>query len=97
MPRSFGDILLEQIGGLRGITLNSPPDALPYIVNLSIPGLRSEPVLNLLSEDGGICIKRLRMCERAQKPGAHGARLAGYAHRQRAAHQLFPLYNPTGN
>ena len=44
--------LLEQIGGLRGITLNSPPDALPYIVNLSIPGLRSEPVLNLLSEMG---------------------------------------------
>ena len=84
--------LLEQIGGLRGITLNSPPDALPYIVNLSIRAGAQPPL-----GDGGICIKRLRMCERAQKPGAHGARLAGYAHRQRAAHQLFPLYNPTGN
>lgn len=46
------DALLEKLGGMRGVTLNSPPDALPYIVNLSLPGLRSEPVLNLLSEMG---------------------------------------------
>ena len=46
------DYLLEQLSSLRGITINSPPDALPYIVNLSIPGMRSEPVLNLLSEMG---------------------------------------------
>lgn len=44
--------LLEQLSEMRGITVNSPPDALPYIVNLSMPGLRSEPVLNLLSEMG---------------------------------------------
>lgn len=46
------DYLLEQVSGMRGVTLNSPPDALPYIVNLSLPGLRSEPILNLLSEMG---------------------------------------------
>lgn len=46
------DYLLEQVSGMRGVKLNSPPDALPYIVNLSLPGLRSEPILNLLSEMG---------------------------------------------
>lgn len=44
--------LCEKLNGMPGVVLNSPPDALPYIVNLSLPGLRSEPVLNLLSEMG---------------------------------------------
>lgn len=32
------------------VTVNSPEDALPYIINLSLKGLRSETVLNLLSD-----------------------------------------------
>ena len=32
------------------VTINSPENALPYIVNLSLRGLRSETVLNLLSD-----------------------------------------------
>ena len=32
--------------------INSPQDALPYIVNLSIPGFRSETLLHFLAERG---------------------------------------------
>lgn len=46
------DYLTEQLGAMHGVALNSPPDALPYIVNVALPGMRSEPVLNLLSEMG---------------------------------------------
>ena len=43
------------IGKLRereGIVINSPADALPYIVNISLPGYRSETLLNFLSDSG---------------------------------------------
>ncbi len=46
------DYLRERLEEMPGVVLNSPQDALPYIVNFSLPGLRSEPVLNLLSEMG---------------------------------------------
>lgn len=35
-----------------GIVINSPEDALPYIVNISLPGYRSETLLNFLSDSG---------------------------------------------
>jgi cysteine desulfurase len=60
------DYLLEQVSGMRGVTLNSPPDALPYIVNLSMPGLRSEPILNLLSEMG-VYVSSGSACARGHK------------------------------
>ena len=40
---------VEKLRKLDGVVLNSPEDALPYIINLSLPGLPSEAVLNLLS------------------------------------------------
>lgn len=54
---------LKRVGALRnyfvneavrlgGVVINSPPDALPYIVNLSVLGINSEPMMNLLSSRG---------------------------------------------
>ena len=54
---------VEKLGQIDGVTVNSPADALPYIVNLSLKGLRSETVLNLLSDmeiyvsSGSACAK----------------------------------------
>ncbi|MBR5437792.1 MAG: cysteine desulfurase [Clostridia bacterium] len=45
---SFVKKLLER----DGIVINSPDDALPYIVNISLPGYRSETLLNFLSDSG---------------------------------------------
>lgn len=44
------DYLVSELDKRAFVTINSPENALPYIVNLSLGGLRSETVLNLLSD-----------------------------------------------
>lgn len=44
------DYLVSELDKRDFVTINSPENALPYIVNLSLKGLRSETVLNLLSD-----------------------------------------------
>ena len=57
------DGFVEKLRTVEGVSINSPSDALPYIVNLSLKGLRSETVLNLLSDmeiyvsSGSACAK----------------------------------------
>lgn len=46
------DGFTEKITERDGIVINSPPTALPYIVNISLPGYRSETLLNFLSDSG---------------------------------------------
>jgi len=46
------DSFTEKITERDGIVINSPPTALPYIVNISLPGYRSETLLNFLSDSG---------------------------------------------
>lgn len=44
--------LLEGIRNVPGLVVNSSPDALPYILNLSVMGIPSEVLRNYLSERG---------------------------------------------
>ena len=44
--------VLEGLRGLPGIEVNSPADGLPYILNLSVTGIRSETMLHFLEERG---------------------------------------------
>ncbi|NLT58795.1 MAG: cysteine desulfurase [Clostridiales bacterium] len=53
--------LLEQ-----GCVLNRPPERLPTILNFSVPGLRAEPMLNLLSERG-VYVSAGSACSARQK------------------------------
>ncbi len=46
------DSFINKLNATEGVSINSPENALPYIVNLSLEGLRSETVLNLLSSMG---------------------------------------------
>ena len=46
------DEFVNNLRVIDGVIINSPDDALPYIVNVSLTGLRSETVLNLLSAMG---------------------------------------------
>jgi len=46
------DRLAEGLAELGGIVINSPEDTLPHILNFSVPGQKSEPMLNFLSERG---------------------------------------------
>lgn len=44
------------------IVINSPEDSIPYIINLSVKGLPSQPTVNFLS-DKGICISAGSACK----------------------------------
>ena len=57
------DGFVNKLRQIEGISINSPDDALPFIVNISADGLRSETVLNFLSDmeiyisSGSACAK----------------------------------------
>lgn len=44
--------LVDGIIDIPCVTINSPEDAIPYILNISILGLPSQPIVNLMSEKG---------------------------------------------
>ncbi len=44
--------LLQGIENISCVTINSPEDAIPYILNISILGLPSQPIVNFMSDKG---------------------------------------------
>lgn len=46
------DRMLGGLASLGGVTVNSPENALPYVINLSVPGIPSQVLINFLSERG---------------------------------------------
>ena len=50
--RALRDETVEKLSGLGGIVINSPSDALPYIVNFSTCCVKAETMLNFLSDRG---------------------------------------------
>lgn len=53
---------IEGISQQDCITINSPDDAIPYIINISISGLPSQPIVNFMSSKG-ICISAGSACK----------------------------------
>lgn len=60
------DNFVSKLKVIDGVSINSADNALPYIVNLSLEGLRSETVLNFLS-DMGIYISSGSACAKGHK------------------------------
>ncbi len=60
------DYFIEELMKRNGIEINSPDDALPYIINISLPGYRSETLLNFLS-DTGIYVSSGSACAKGHK------------------------------
>lgn len=54
--------LLSGIIDIPCVKINSPEDAIPYILNISILGLPSQPIVNFMSEKG-ICISAGSACK----------------------------------
>lgn len=50
--KKLRDYAASKLSALGGVKINSPEDALPYILNISVPGIRSETMLHYLSENG---------------------------------------------
>ena len=53
-PCHFGleSVLKFEVTKIGGVHINSPADALPYIINLSVLGVPSQTIVNSLSEYG---------------------------------------------
>ena len=60
--KSLKERFLKGIEDLSCVTVNSPEDAIPYIVNISILGLPSQPTVNFMSSKG-ICISAGSACK----------------------------------
>lgn len=60
------DYMVEKLTVLGDIAVNSPPDALPYVTNVSVLGIKSEPMLNFLSERG-ISVSSGSACSKGKK------------------------------
>lgn len=60
------DYMVSKLTELDGVVVNSPPDALPYVTNISVIGIKSEPMLNFLS-DRGICVSSGSACSKGKK------------------------------
>ena len=60
------DGFLNKLSVREGIVINSPLYALPYIINISLPGYRSETLLNFLS-DCGIYVSSGSACAKGHK------------------------------
>lgn len=58
--------LVEKLSDDKRIFVNSPDDALPYILNISCMGVPSQPMVNALSEQG-ICVSAGSACKRGHR------------------------------
>ena len=48
---ALNELLRKKLAEMN-LTINSPSDALPYILNFSVPGIRSETMLHFLASEG---------------------------------------------
>ncbi|MBQ6020520.1 MAG: cysteine desulfurase, partial [Clostridia bacterium] len=58
--------LLDAVSGCDRIYVNSPSDALPYVINLSVLGIPSEVMINYLSYHG-ICVSGGSACKKGRR------------------------------
>lgn len=63
--------LLGNVRGIEGVTVNSPEDGSPYVVNISAVGKRSEIMLHFL-ESRNIYVSSGSACSKGQQSGVLG-------------------------
>ncbi|MDE5764399.1 MAG: cysteine desulfurase [Ruminococcus sp.] len=63
--------LLENISGIDGVSVNSPDDGSPYVINISASGKRSEIMLHYL-ESRNIYVSSGSACSKGQQSGVLG-------------------------
>ena len=63
---------LERLRSIEGVSINSPADALPYIINLSVEGIRSEIMLHYL-ESRGVYVSSSSACAKGKPSYVLGA------------------------
>lgn len=57
---------LERLRAIDGVEINSPENALPYIINISVSGIRSETMLHHL-EESGVYVSSSSACAKGKR------------------------------
>lgn len=60
------DYMVAELEKIGGVEFNSPKDALPFVTNISVMGIKSEPLLNYLSARG-VCVSSGSACSKGKK------------------------------
>ena len=60
------EYMLGRFAGIGGIEINSPENASPYVTNISVIGVKSEPMLNFLSANG-VYVSSGSACSKGKK------------------------------
>ena len=68
-------LCMEELEQMEGIVINSPERSVPYILNISVPGIRSETMLHHLAAQG-VYVSSGSACSKGQK--SHVLRAAGF-------------------
>lgn len=64
---------IEKLRTLDGVSINSPANALPYIINLSVMGIRSETMLHHLEKNHGVYVSSSSACGKGKPSYVLGA------------------------
>ena len=64
--RKLNAYALEKLISIDGVSVNSPTDALPYIINISVQGIRSETMLHHL-ESLGVYVSSSSACAKGKR------------------------------
>lgn len=64
--RELNTYATEKLKTLDGVRFNSPKDALPYIINISVEGIRSETMLHHL-EQSGVYVSSSSACSKGKR------------------------------
>lgn len=84
--RALRTAAIEQLSAVEGVTIQSPADGSPYILSISVKGLRSETVLHFLAERG-IFVSSGSACSKGKQSGV----LQEFGIRQNAADSTLRL------
>lgn len=64
--RGLNAYALEKLRAIEGVSINSPDSALPYIINCSVAGIRSETMLHHL-EQSGVYVSSSSACAKGKR------------------------------
>ncbi len=65
--RGLNTYATEQLNKIDGVTINSPQNALPYIINISVDGIRSETMLHHLENNFGVYVSSSSACSKGKR------------------------------
>lgn len=65
--RELNSYAVDLLKSVDGISINSPDNALPYIINISVEGIRSETMLHHLENEYGVYVSSSSACAKGKR------------------------------